>query len=447
MRNLTLLFIFLLVLGTAAVGAFFLQRFIQGGDLGSVIFSYGQWTRQITLLTMMVLLCATIIVSYIALRLLGSVVRLPGRLKRKVVERKTVRSQQALIDGVIDSAEGNFEKAEKTLIRHAANSGMPLMHYLTAARAAQSRGAFEHRDHYLKLAQESTSGSEFAVGLARAELHLSEKQFDEALESLGHLNSIAPAHASILKLLHQTYAALEDWESIRELIPSLHKNKTLMEAEIKLLETETYSSLLKKRAEQGDADELRSLWQSIPQHIQDFSGVHAVYFAGMIEAGVGAEVEEAVRKRLKKEWTDTLIVLYGCIELEDQAKQLKHAENWLKDHPQDAILLRVLGKLSLRLKDWEKAEKYLGGSIGSEPSVEAYRLLGDMLAEQGDKDRANECFRRGLMLASEQVIRGVGQSSQGHDDDGGQAGASEPSDGDTARSVKTKGWKIGTLFR
>jgi len=47
--------------------------------------------------------------------------------------------------------------------------------------------------------------------LTQAELHLSGNQFDQALETLTRLQSINPTHASVLKLLHQTYHHIGDW--------------------------------------------------------------------------------------------------------------------------------------------------------------------------------------------------------------------------------------------
>lgn len=401
--------IFLLsALFIAVFSAFFLQEtLIKHGDPGYVLIGYRHWVVETSLVVFIFLLLAGFLGLYFCLRLLSRVSNLPGYLKNRGGIQRSSRSQEALIGGIIDSAEGNWEKAENTLIKHASDSGTPLMHYLTAAKAAQSRGAYEKRDEYLKLAYDSTPGSEIAVGLTQAELHLSEKQFDQALESLTALNSIAPSHGTVLKLLHQTYEALDDWESIRKLIPSLHNNKVLMETEIKLLETQTYSTLLKNAAEQRDANKLTSLWEEIPKHIQIFPGIHSVYFAAMIEAGGGTEIEQSVRERLNKEWNDTLLVLYGCIKTENPAKQLKLAEKWLKKRPKDPVLLRILGKLSVYAENWEKAEKYLGGSLGIDPSVEAYQLLGDLLVQQGDKDRASECFRRGLVLASEEVVKNV----------------------------------------
>ncbi|NYT47524.1 MAG: hypothetical protein H0A75_08105 [Candidatus Methanofishera endochildressiae] len=150
--------------------------------------------------------------------------RLPGRIRMRGKSVKFNRSQDALIAGLVDSAEGNWERAEKTLIKHASNSGAPLIHYLTAARAAHSRGAMDKRDEYLQRATKDAPGSEVAVGLTQAELHLSQKQFDQALETLTKLHSIDSSHASVLKLLHQI-SATRRLEAIRSLLPAFHENK------------------------------------------------------------------------------------------------------------------------------------------------------------------------------------------------------------------------------
>ena len=342
---------------------------------------------------------------------MGWLLRLPGRLKNKGRNIKFNRSQEALISGLVDSVEGNWEKAEKVLIKHATNSGAPLIHYLTAARAAQSRGALNKRDEYLKMAESQSPGSEFAIGLTQAELHLSENQFDDALEALTRLQSIDSSHASVLKLLHQTYQHLGDWEGIRKLIPSLHKGKVMMEAEVKLLETETFSMLLKQAAEKGNANVIRELWQSIPEHIQTMQGIKAIYFAAMIEVEAGAEIEEELAKTLEQDWNETFLVLYGSVQSNDVEAQIKNAEHWLALHPGEVVLLRVLGKLNVKHGDAQKAEQYLTKSLEVDPTVAAYQMLGDMLYEQGNKDRAREGFKLGLELASSEVVHQAGEMS------------------------------------
>jgi len=406
--------VYLLVALFVAVGAaFFLrQTLVEQGDPGYVLIGYGTWSMETSLFVFVALVLIGFFVLYIAQKILRGVLRIPRYFTSRSSDRKSNRSQQALIKGLIDSAEGHWEKAEKVLVRHAANSGTALVHYLTAAKAAQARGAYDTRDEYLGLAYESTPGSQFAVGLTQVELQLSHKQFDEAIESLTALNSIAPTHATVLKLLHEAYEALEDWESIRKLIPSLHENKVLMEAEIKQIEIDTYTAILKNEAEKGsDASELMDLWESIPANVKSVSSIQSLYFSAMIMIGAGSEVENIVRDALKKGWSDRLVVLYGCINMERSDQQLKFAEKWLKKHPKNGVLLRVLGKLSLRAVDLEKAEQYLEKSIAIEPTVEAYQLIGDLMLQKDNKERASDYYRQGLVLASGEIVSSISSIS------------------------------------
>jgi len=392
------------LLATAAA-AFFVSKWLQGYDNpGYVLIGIGHWSLETSLVVFAVSLIIGFFVFYLFFRLLGWLFRLPGQLKNRGKNIKFNRSQEALIAGLVDSAEGNWERAEKVLIKHASHSGAPLIHYLTAARAAQSRGAFDKRDEYLKKAADQAPDSSVLIGITQAELHLSGNQFEQALETLTRLHSIDPTHANVLKLLHQTYQHVGDWQGIRKLIPSLHTNKILMEAEVKLLETEAYSQLLKQSAEKGNTEEIQSLWSEIPNYIKSMPGISAIYFASMIEAGAGAEIEQNLADVLSVNWDETLVALFGSIQSSNVPKQLETAEKWSYVHQENAVLLAVMGKLAVKCGDNFKAESYLAKSIAAEPTVQAYQLLGDLLFTQGDKDNAIMCYKNGLELASSEVV-------------------------------------------
>ncbi len=396
---------FLVSLFIAIAAAFLIHAWLaKYDDPGYVLIGSGHWSMETSLVIFAVAEVIFFFVLYVFFRFLGWLLRLPSRLKAKGKDIKFNRSQEALVAGLVDSAEGNWEKAERVLIKHAANSGAPLLHYLTAARAAHSRGAIEKRDEYLSKAAAQSSDTDIAVGLTQAELHLSEQQFDQALQTLTKLQSIDPGHASVLKMLHQAYQYAGDWEGLRKLIPSLHKNKILMEAEIKLLETQTHSNLLKQVAEEGDEQAIQQCWEDMPEHIKVAPGVSAIFFAAMINAGAGAKIEQQLVDTVLKNWDETLLVLYGSIDSKDVAKQLQTAEKWLAVHSSDAVLLRVLGKISMACGQMEKAEQYLAKSLAVDPTVTAYQLLGDLLLEKGDKDKASDCFKKGLQLASTEVV-------------------------------------------
>ncbi|WP_425484248.1 heme biosynthesis HemY N-terminal domain-containing protein [Candidatus Methylobacter favarea] len=399
---------FLGSLGLATLTAFVVSKWLSGFDNpGYVLIGIGQWSLETSLVFFSVSLILGFFAFYVFFRSLGWFLRLPKQITTRSKNIKFNRSQEALIAGLVDSAEGNWEKAETVLIKHASHSGAPLIHYLTAARAAQSRGAFDKRDEYLKKAADQAPGSDVAIGLTQAELHLSGHQFEQALETLTRLHSIDPTHATVLKLLHQTYQQLGDWEGIRKLLPALNNNKILMEAEVKLLETEAFSELLKQASEKDSSEEIQALWAEIPAHIKRMQGISAIYFAAMINAGAGAEIERELADVLSVNWDQTLLALFGSVQSNDTFGQLQISEQWLSRHPDDAVLLTILGKLCQKCQDPQKAEFYLSKSIAIDPTVQAYQLLGDLYYEQGNKDKASECYKNGLELASSEIAKDI----------------------------------------
>lgn len=390
---------------SAVAVAFLLHSWLaQYNDPGYVLIGFGHWSLETSLTVFAVAWVITFFVLYSFFRMTGVLVRMPSRISKNRRNVKFNRSQEALIAGLFDAADGNWESAEKVLIKHAAHSGAPLLHYLTAARAAHSRGAMDKRDEYLKKAAEQSSENSLTVGLTQAELHLSEQQFEQALEALGKLHSINPGHARVLRMMHQAYQHLGDWEGLSKLLPSLQQHKVLMEVEVKLLETETFSRLLKQAAEQNDAQAVSRCWNDVPDHIKVMPGIANIYFAAMIAAGAGSAVEADLMVQLSKHWDDTLLVLFSNIQTDDDAKQLQVLEQWLVVHPNSAVLLRVLGKLAFKAAQMEKAEQYLLKSLNVESSVATYQLLGEVQFTQGDKDKACDYFKRGMELASNEVI-------------------------------------------
>ncbi|MEI7795519.1 MAG: heme biosynthesis HemY N-terminal domain-containing protein [Methylococcaceae bacterium] len=398
----------LIILGGLGAAAFYGSQFLTHlNSAGYVLIGIDQWSLETSLFVFLGVLVAVFFILYFSFRLLGWTVRLPTKIKKRVANNKIALSQKALIKGLVDSAEGNWEAAETILIKHASHSGAPLIHYLTAARAAQSRGAFDKRDEYLQFAAEHGDDSEIAVGLTQAELNLSGQQYEQALETLTRLHSINPKQANVLRLLHQTYQKLEDWQSLRSLIPSLTTHKVLMEAELKLVETEVFSNLLKQAAEQKNRFALQTLWAEMPLSIKVMRGVAAIYFAAMIDVDAGASIEEELVKNLSANWSETLLVLFGNIQSTDPVLQLETAERWLIGHANDAILLMVLGKLSDQRTDYAKAQRYLQQSIALDPNVQSYRLLGDLALTQNDASAASQFYKQGLELAASALVNQI----------------------------------------
>ncbi|PID34197.1 MAG: heme biosynthesis protein HemY, partial [Thiotrichales bacterium] len=117
-----------------------------------------------TLLLGVLALC---LIFYIATRFLIHLFGLGKRLRRMREARLAEKASRSLTQGLIQLAEGHWDKAEKMLTEYATYSETPLLNYLTAARAAHMQNNPERRDKLLRLAIENDSHAQIAVGVSQ----------------------------------------------------------------------------------------------------------------------------------------------------------------------------------------------------------------------------------------------------------------------------------------
>lgn len=365
-------------------------------DPGYVLIGYGDWSVESTL----VVLLLGMVALYATVRLLVGLRRVPRDLLDWERRRKTRRARNALNRGLIELAEGQWSNAERRLVRHAATSDNALITYLAAARAAQQQGAHERRDHYLRLAHESTPEADVAVGLSQAELQIAHGQMEQALATLRHLRSMAPRHVYVLKMLMKLYQRVQDWQALRELLPELTRRKVVDEQEAEELIIAVHSALLLQAAVKRDLEELRRVWGWLPKRLQQDQDLLLPYAQQLNDLDAVKEAEALLCAGLKQSWNQRLVYLYGQLQGGDAARRLAEAELWLRDHEKDPVLLLTLGRLCLANQLWGKARSYLEASVHISPTVETYQALGSLLEQLEEPDQAMVCYRNGMGLAA-----------------------------------------------
>jgi len=384
---------FFLILGIV-VGIY--QHLSASGQAGYVIIGLGDWVLETSLYVIMMFVAVLFISLNLGIFFTWRAARLPETIKRRNLAQRMKRSEEALAQGYIETIEGKWERAERTLIRHASDSTLPLINYLVAARAAHIRGAPEQREDYLSRARKETAQVDFAVHLLRADLLLETHEDEEALESLNEINRTHANHPLVLRMLREGYERIRDEEALHYLIPSLREAKLYPESDLRALEVRIYRSLLEKRSVTRDASLIREVWRWVPQHVQLHDEVVAVYCRGMIEAGVGMEVE--------RDWNAELLALYGRIETSDAVRQLASAEEWLGPHREDPQLFTLLAKFALRAGRPDKARDYVQRSLELKPTPLACKLLGDLLFEAREIVASGNVYRQGLRLLSQEPV-------------------------------------------
>jgi HemY protein len=382
-------------------------------DPGYVLVSVGPWTLETSLVVASVIVFLSFSVLYYGIRTTINILAIPSGMQHWQLQRKEKKSQQQLNDGLLYLAEGQWQAAEKQVLKSLKFSQQrqkniksseknTLLSYLAIARAAQAQGAGERRDYYLKLAIEKYPTADIAVGLTQAELQLQQQQLEQALATLAHLQTLAPKNVAVLHAVADIYVRLQDWEHLLELMPTLRKLKVVKDEMIEGWYEIAYLGLLKAAKSAAD---VRDVWSRVPKQRQENHALLMLYVQRLLETQQSELAEPLLRHALERQPNDILVAIYGKIESADSARQLKVVETLLAGQPQNAVLLLTAGRLSLCNKLWGKARAYFEASVSSSASAEAYNELGYLLERMGETSAAAECFRQGLGL-----IVGCGQT-------------------------------------
>ncbi len=360
-----------------------------------VLITYDHWVIESSLWVALLVILIVFIFCYLILRLVGKSLRI-GRHYR--LWKKSYRERRAQVltqSGLCQLAEGQWKKAEEQLIKAAKLSRKPLIRYLGAASAANARHLFDKRDSYLRLAHNNDRQAAVAIGLTQARLQLDSEQWEQALSTLQHLNQVSPHHGYILKLLLEVNVRLRQWEMAYDLLQPVKKYKALSHKAYEKYADDICFAMLKKMSKTG-LDQLQVFWQSLAKTQRD-ERFTVAYVDGLIHYQQDELAMQLIVAYMKRHWSSALIQQFSRLSC-NVDKQIRLAENWLVQHPQDAGLLLTLGKLCIRQQLWGKAKDYLLRSIQQVPSIAAYTELANVYRSLNERDKIEACYRNALQL-------------------------------------------------
>ena len=339
-------------------------------DPGYVRISFGNWIVESNLYVFATVNVLLVVVTYWLLTGFARAKHVPRNIARWMGASKGNKAIQKTNQGLLAFLEGNWGDAAKLLKRSADQSATPIVNYLAAAHAENEQGNTREADLLLQKAYSKTNDSDFAVGIAKAQMELEQNQLESCLATLIRLKQKKPGHPFVLKLLRNVYIKLEDWQQLIHLIPELKKQPNSDKQKLKELEEQAWRSLFTKKADELKksqkielaGEELSALWRQLPDSIRFEEGVILNYAEQLLKLNNETEAEALVRTVLNKNWNDRLIEKYGTIRGKDPAEQLIYAESWLKSRPNNPQLLMTLGRLSLQNELWGKALEYFEAS-------------------------------------------------------------------------------------
>ncbi len=386
------LFVFLLLLVSVWLGIQLQQ------DPGYLLIAINHWTIETTLWIAIIGLFLIFVILHTLLLLLHWIIHCPTSWNNWLAKRRTQSAQEKTRQGLIEFSEGHWLQAKNYLIKALPDTDAPLLNYLTAARAAQEMGDSKLRDDYLREAQQSMPEAKIAVELTQAQLQLANRQWEQALATLRHLQDLVPHHAYVLKLLMHLYEEVKDWPQLIALLPELNRYHVVSGDDYQRLQQHAYLQALLDLIKQNEIQAIVDFIGALPKNLTQDAELMSEYSRYLLRHHNDKEAESLLRRCLRKHYDEQLITIYG--QINNNETQLTFAESLLKEQPHSAALFLCLGRLSKSQNLWGKAKTYFEQSIAFGATAAAYMELGQLLEQLSDQASACAAYRQGLSIAT-----------------------------------------------
>ncbi|MGB0663059.1 MAG: heme biosynthesis HemY N-terminal domain-containing protein [Pontibacterium sp.] len=392
--------LFLILLVVLAAGTWIGKKMIQ--DPGYVLLAYGGTTVEMSLWVFVIAFVLVFLALHWLLNISANALLPVTRLQAWRLQQLEAAAHKKTLRGLSALAEGHWAKAQRHLSQGSKYSEMPMINYLAAARAADEQGDTSTADFLLGRALEVSPEAEVAVGITQAQMQLKRGEVEPCLATLLKLQARVPKSPFVLRLLKDVYIGLNDWSALKDLLPTLRKQKVISENELATLELQTYGALLKQQvSNEQNAEELGSLWQTIPKNLQSNSALGDEYVALLISQQAYEKADAYIRQALKAEWSEALVLRFGTLPSSSAKRQLDVAREWLKHHANSPALNITLGRLCLRSEYWPDAQEYFEKALAvstddSELHQVALAELNRLLQHLGQEDQAQKLLQKNV---------------------------------------------------
>jgi HemY protein len=383
-----------IILAAVAVGIALLAR----QSTGYVVIVAAPYRIELSLNLLVFLVLAGYFAFYFLTRLVATLAAIPARVRAYREERARSRLRQALDEALLAFFQGRYASAEKSAATAMTGDETKGVAAIIAARSAHELGRFSEREQFLDQAKGAAPAVDQARLTTLADLLVSQGRHAEALAVLKDLSARDSRNLRLLRLKLQAEQAIRDWDEVLDTVGALVKLGGLGPAEASAARRAAHLGNLARKSQ--DAGALAAYWKQLPQEMRLDSSVAATAARYHLALGGMAEAQAIIEASLEREWSASLVALYGEAAADRNAlAQIERAEKWLRDHARDPALLLALGKLCMRQELWGKAQSYIEASLALEPTHDGHMTLAALMERIGKPQEAVRHFRRSAELA------------------------------------------------
>lgn len=350
-------------------------------NTGQVLIMLNSWRIQVSFAFAVLVLVASFVFLYVALRALSWFTNIPMRVREWHGRRQVRRDHELLEQGWTELLEGRYSNAEKDLTKlldQTRSANRQVLAGLSAARAAHALGEYLRRDKLLALAKDKAgqdTGLSEAVATAAADLYLDQGLAQQALDVLLPLQQAGARHVHTLRLLLRAYRQLGRSDQVFVLARTLSRRKALPVIEACALIETAAAARLRETLHSGD---WQKIWKDLKSDERTLPEVALAGAAAFEAAGQSQEASKILEAALERELDPRLLEAYARCEPSQVARRLEKTEGWLQKTPEAPELLTTLGNLCLSGQLWGQAERYLTRSLARRSDARVHALLASL---------------------------------------------------------------------
>jgi HemY protein len=354
-------------------------------DPGYVLVRYAGYDLSTTLVAAVLLLAGALAIAAGVLYLLWLPLRLWLGWRRRRMRRRLSEAQTALF-------LGQPERALRLLAKVRGQSTEPVASLATAdAERALGHDAAART----RLAQLDARAHGAVRALALAEHAAGSGDAVAALALLDD-RALVPPPPRALWLRARLLATQADFDAALALMPALRKANAAAPADLDAMHAAWAARAL---ATAADVTTLARRWDTLLPALHRVPAVLLAWAeradALRWPAGAAGQLAEA----LQRQHDPDLLRAFGRIAANDASTRAAHraqVEHWLQRHPDDAAGLLALARLTHADGQPAAAEALLHRVLARRHDAEAWELLGDWRAAQGDDATARRCYANAL---------------------------------------------------
>ena len=363
------------------------------GDSGTLILLVGSYSIEMSLVVATVILFIALFVIWLIKLVLQKLFRGHSVTLQWLRNRKQRQAEELLERAFTEWLAKNYVATAQLAEKAARHHIRPTQCYLMAASAYQALGNAAEQQRLITLATQQ-DGATLAVQLTQLEYS---NNSGEALRIAQHLLQEYPRNMSVLRAAAAAMFRHKHLQSLRELLPALNDEQALPRARLAEYTRACYRSYFNTLG--ADREKLLEAWSALPKKQRRNTSVRLGYLDILIERGFGAVAAKVAARGLHHQvLTASDLLPYDARSWRETAELRNEIELKVKAHPQHPNWLLLLAVIAIQDGDAALAERAAQKAISIKPDSLAYRILGDALFANNQRDGALNAFRQAVLL-------------------------------------------------